>query len=179
MEPYGPVARCRDLVILEIEELIGRHIVWHDITTMCFHHHWEDKAMKHDIILAEEMHELGFFVLPPFLPCAPFLGIGIAEFLSIGDITYWCVKPYIEHLTLCTLHGHWYSPVEVAGHSPGLQVHIEPRLALAIHIGAPLLMVFQYPLLEPVLIFVQWQIPVLGRFLHQSMSRIILVGRID
>ena len=40
-------------------------------------------------------------------------------------------------------------------------------------------MVFQYPFLQPVLPFVQRQIPVLRGFLHQSVSRIVLVGRID
>ena len=40
-------------------------------------------------------------------------------------------------------------------------------------------MVFQNPLLQPVLIVVERQIPVLGGFLYESMTRVVLVGGVD
>ena len=40
-------------------------------------------------------------------------------------------------------------------------------------------MTFQYPLLQPVLIAAQRQIPVLGRTLDESVARVILIGRVD
>ena len=40
-------------------------------------------------------------------------------------------------------------------------------------------MVLKNPLLEPVLIFVERQIPVFGSLLHESVARIVLVCRID
>ena len=39
-------------------------------------------------------------------------------------------------------------------------------------------MTVKNPLFQPVLIFAQWEIPVFGRFFDQSVSRVILVGRI-
>ena len=40
-------------------------------------------------------------------------------------------------------------------------------------------MVCEYPLLQPLLILAQWQIPVLRCSLHQSVTRVILVGWVD
>ena len=36
-------------------------------------------------------------------------------------------------------------------------------------------MAFEYPLLEPILIFAKWKIPVFGGFLYKTVTRIILV----
>ena len=71
-----------------------------------------------------------------------------------GSCHHWRQSPYGD------------APVEVSCHGAGLQVHVEPRLALAVDVGSPLLVLFQYPLLEPLLILVQGQIPVLGLAQH-------------
>ena len=68
MQPYCPVARGRDLVVLEVQELVGRHVVRHDILAVGLHHHREDNAVEHDIVLADEVYEAGVLILPPLLP---------------------------------------------------------------------------------------------------------------
>ena len=135
--------------------------------------------MEHYVVLAYEVHQPCVLVLPPLLPRAPLLGLAVAELLGVGYIADRRVKPYVEHLALCTLHWHRYAPVEVASHGARLQVHVEPALALTIYVGAPLLVVLQYPFLQPVLILAQRQIPVLRGALHQSVSGIVLVCRVD
>ena len=113
------------------------------------------------------MHQTGVLVLPPFLPCAPALGVALAEFLRVGNIADGRIKPHVEHLAFGSLHGNGDAPVQVARHGAGLEVHVEPRFALAVYIRAPFLMTFQNPLLQPILIFVQRQIPVLGLLQHR------------
>ena len=146
---------------------------------MGLEHYWEDNAMENDIVLAYEVNKACVFILPPFLPCAPLLWLCITKFLGVGDISDGGVKPYVEHLSLSTLNRHGDSPFQVAGHSSWLKVHVQPTLALSIYVGAPFLVSIENPLLEPILIFTKWQIPVLGRLLDKSMTGIILVGGID
>ena len=112
------------------------------------------------------MHQTRLGVLPPLLPRAPSPGVGVAQLLGVADVAYGSVEPHIQHLALSTLHRHGDSPVEVARHGAGLQVHVEPALALSVHIGAPLLVLLQDPFLQPVLVFVQGQVPVLGLAHH-------------
>ena len=103
----------------------------------------------------------------------------VAKLLGVRDVADRCVKPHIEHLAFCSLYRYGDTPVEVACHSARLQIHVEPRLALSVHVRTPLLMVFQNPLLQPVLPLVEWQVPVLCGFLHESVTRVILVCRVD
>ena len=60
--------------------------------------------------------------------------MGVAQLLGVGDIADRRVEPYIEHLAFCSLYGYWNTPVEVAGHCAWLQIHVEPRLALAVDV---------------------------------------------
>ena len=132
--------------------------------------------MEHDIVFSDEVYEACVLILPPLLPCAPLLRLSVTQFLGVGNVSYRCVKPHIEHLTLSALYRHGDAPIQVARHGAGLQVHVEPGLTLAIDIAAPLLVTLQYPLLQPVLILVQRQIPVLCGAFHESVTRVILVG---
>ena len=63
MEPYSPVARCGDLVVFQIQELIRRHIIRQVIAAVCHKHGGEDDAVEHYIILADEVEHacLGSF----------------------------------------------------------------------------------------------------------------------
>ena len=106
----------------------------------------------------------------------PQFGMGVAELLGVGDVADRCVKPDVEHLALGTLYGHGDTPVEVAGHGTGLQAAVEPALALTIDIGAPFLVLLQNPLLQPGLVLIQRQIPVLGFALDQRVARLGVVG---
>ena len=146
---------------------------------MGLEHGGEDQTVEDDIVLADEVDEARLRVLPPFLPRSPARGVGVAKLLGVGDIADGGVKPYVEHLALGTLHGHGDTPVEVARHSAGLQVHVEPRLTLSIDVGSPLLVAIEDPLLQPLLILVERQIPVFCGPLHQSVSGVVLVGRVD
>ena len=127
--------------------------------------------MEHDVVFADEVHELGVVVLPPLLPCAPALGVALAELLRVTDVADGCVEPYIEHFSFGTVDGNGDAPVEVARHGTGLQVHVEPRLALPVDVRPPLFVAFENPLLEPFLIFVQRQVPVLGLLHHGRGAR--------
>ncbi len=83
VQPDCPVTRGRNLIILKIQELVGRHVVWQDIVAVCLQHSREDDAVEHDVVLTDEVNETSLRILPPFLPCAPFLRLCIAEFLGI------------------------------------------------------------------------------------------------
>ena len=142
VEPHGPVARGRDLITLEVEKLVGRHIVGQLIVVAVGHKHGrKDDAVEHDIVLAYEIDYAGIGVFPPFLPA---VGINL---LGVGYIAYRGVEPHIKHLTFGFFQRHGHTPVEIAGHSARLP-EIEPRFALAVDIGFPLLVTFEDPLTE-------------------------------
>ena len=166
MQPHGPVARRRNLVVLQVQELVRRHVVGHDILAVGLHHHREYDAVEHDVVLADEVHQPGVFVLPPLFPRTPLLGLLGAQLNGVRHIADGRVEPHIQHFSFCTLDGYGNTPVQVARHGTGLQIHLQPRLTLAVDVGAPLLVTLQNPLLQPLLIFVQGQIPVLRLFQH-------------
>ena len=83
VEPHSPVARCRDLVVLKVKELVGRHVVGEDIAAVGLQHGWEHDAVEHDVVFSDEMDEARLGILPPFLPCAPLLGLGVAQLLGV------------------------------------------------------------------------------------------------
>ena len=179
MQPYCPVARGGNLIILKIQELIGWYVIRQDIVAVSLQHGREDDAVEHDVVLTDEVNETCLWILPPLLPCTPFLWLCIAKLLGVGDVADRSIKPNIEHLAFCSLYRNRNTPIQVAGHRTRLQVHIQPALALSVNIGTPLLVTFQDPLLQPVLILAQWEIPVLGRLLDESMTRVVLIGRVD
>ena len=179
VQPYCPVARGRNLIILKIQELIGWYVIRQDIVAVSLQHGREDDAVEHDVVLTDEVNETCLWILPPLLPCTPFLWLCIAKLLGVGDVADWSIKPNIENLAFCSLYRNRNTPIQVAGHRTRLQIHIQPALALSVNIGTPLLVTFQDPLLQPVLILAQWEIPVLGRFLDEAMTRVVLIGRVD
>ena len=170
VEPYCIVPGSGNLVSFQIQEFIGWNIVWKDIIAMCLQHRREDDAVEHDVVLSDEMDKTAFWVLPPLLPCTPFLRIGIAEFLRVADITDRSVKPHIEHLTFCSIDRYWDTPVEVASDSTRLQTSIEPTLALPIDIRAPLFVLLQNPLFQPRLVLIERKIPMFGATLHKRIA---------
>ncbi len=69
VEPYSPVARGRYLVALQVQEFIGRHIVGQLKSVAVGHQHGgEHYAVKHNVVLAYEVDNPGFGVLPIGLP---------------------------------------------------------------------------------------------------------------
>ena len=129
--------------------------------------------MEHDVVLSDEVYETCILVLPPLLPCTMLLGVLVAQLLCVGDISDRGVEPYIENLAVSTLHGYRDTPVKVTCHGARLQVHVEPTLALAIYVWTPLLVVLKNPLLQPLLVFVEWQIPVLCLFKYRRFAGLL------
>ena len=97
MEPNRPIPTGRDLISLEIEKLIARHIIGEDKGALSLEHRREDDAVKDDIVLTDEVDHAGLGIFPPGLPT-----IG-EELFGIGDIADRGVKPYVEHLALSAL----------------------------------------------------------------------------
>ncbi len=122
------------------------------------------------------MDESAVLVLPPLLPCAVLPGIGVTQFLGVADITDRRVKPHVKNLSFSPLYRYRYTPVEVTRHGTWLESAIEPALALSVHVGPPLLMVLENPLLQPRLIVIERQIPVFGLPLHQRIARHHVIG---
>ena len=175
IEPYGIVLRGAYLVAFEVQELIRWNIVGQDVFTMSFQHCREHDAMEHDIVFADEMDKSGLGVFPPSLPRAQFR-MGVAQFLSIGDVTDGSIEPNIEHLSLCSLNRNRNTPVEVASNGTRMQTTVEPALALTIDIGTPFLVLLQNPLLKPSLVLVERQIPMLCLALHQRIAGLGIIG---
>ena len=164
MQPDGPVARRGDLVALEIEELVGRHVFGQDIVAVGLEHRREDDAVKDDVVLADKVDHLRVIRLPIFLP------IG-RKFLGSGYITDRSIKPHVEHLSLCPLDRHGNAPIQVAAHGTGLQTAVQPALALTVDVRFPLLVTLEDPLTQESLILVEREIPVPGFTLDGHRTR--------
>ena len=120
--------------------------------------------MEHDVVLADKVHEARVGAFPPQFPV-----VG-PEILGVGDVADGRVKPHVEHFPLCPFHGHGDTPVEVAAHGTGFQAHVEPAFALSHHVAAPFCVVLRDPRLEPLLVLVERQIPVLRLFHHRHRA---------
>ena len=177
VQPYSPIARGRDLVTFEVQELVCGHVLGQDITAVRLQHRGEHDAVEDDVVLTDEVHHLGILALPIFLP------IG-RKILSSRDITNRSVEPNVEHLTLGTLNRNGDTPIQVAAHGTGLQTAVEPALALTIDVRFPLLVTLQDPLAQHLLVLIEGQIPVLGLAHHGLRARngtlgVDQVGRIE
>src|SRR5687768_1378959 len=122
---------------------------------MRFQHGRKNDAMKNYIILANKVYKFRVFFAPVISPF-------ISQFFCSADITNGCIKPYIQYFSFGIWQWNLYTPGAVPCHRAALQPVIQPAFALTIHIILPFLMVFQYPLLQPGLIILQWKIPVFG-----------------
>ncbi len=155
MQPYGPVAGGGDLVALEVEEFVGRHVVGEDVRALGLEHRGEDDAVEDDVVLADEVDHAGVRVFPVLFPVGCELACG-------GNVADGGVEPYVEHLAFGAFDGHGHAPVEVAADGPRLQALVEPRLALSVDVGFPLLVILEDPLAQERLVAVEGQVPVFG-----------------
>ena len=171
VRPHGPAAGSRYLVSLEVQELVGRHVLREDVAVAIgLQHRREDYAVEHDVVFSDEVHQLCVRALPPLLPVVR------QEFHGVGDIADRSVEPDVENLALSTLHGHRHAPVEVAGDGTGLQASVQPALDLAVDVAAPLLMAFQNPFPKPGFVILQGQIPMGSLFLDRGSAAELGVG---
>jgi len=158
VQPDGPVPGGGNLVAFEVEEFIGRHVVWQDVGSFSLEHGRKDDAMEDDVVLADEVHQAGILVFPPGLPA-----VG-QQFSCIGDVTDGCIKPHVQHLAFSAFNRYGYAPVKVTTHGAWLKAHVQPTFALAVDVGFPLLVILEDPLFEEGFIDIKRQIPVLGLF---------------
>ena len=77
VQPDCPVARGRDLVAFQIQELIARHVVRQNIVAVRLEHRREDDAVEDDVVFADEMNQARALIFPPGLPTAQ-LGVLVA-----------------------------------------------------------------------------------------------------
>ena len=113
MEPHCPVARRRNLIVLEVQEFVRGHILGEDVRTLSLEHRWEYDAVENDIVLTDEVKEARIFLLPPLFPV-----VG-EQLFRIRNITNGSVKPNIEHLALSSLNGNRDTPIQVARYGTG------------------------------------------------------------
>ena len=71
--------------------------------------------MEYYVVFSNEVDKLGVRALPPFLPAVR------KEFLGVGDIAYWRIEPYIQHLAFRALYRDGNAPVQVSGYGTRLQ----------------------------------------------------------
>ncbi len=145
----------RNLVSFQIQELVRRHIVRQNVVPMRLQHGREHDAVKHDVVFPYEMNQASVLTLPPLFPRLR------QKLLSIGNIPDWRIEPDIQHLSLCPINRQRDAPVQVTAHRTRLQATIQPRFALTVNVCLPLLVLFQNPIAEPWLIFIQRHVPVL------------------
>ncbi len=133
--------------------------------------------MEHDVVLADKVDKACVGILPPGLPAAA-LGMSVAELLGVADIADGGIEPYVQHLTLGTFYRNGDTPVQVTAHGTGLQTHVKPALALTVYVRTPLLVLLKNPLLKPLLILFQRQVPVCG-LLHHGLAAAYGAYRVD
>ncbi len=119
MQPYCPVPRSGDLVVLEVQELVGRHVVRKDIASLGLQHGREYDTVEHNVVFSYKVYHAGLRIFPVLLPVGGQLPCG-------GDISYGGIEPYIKYFALSTLDRYRYAPVEVTADGPGLKPLVEP-----------------------------------------------------
>ena len=170
VEPYSTVLRRRDLVALEVQELVSRHIVRQDERPFGAEHGREDDAVEDDVVLADEVQHTRLWILPPCLPASVALGLRVTQLLRVTDVADRRIKPDVEHLAFGALDRHGNTPVQIATDGARLQPHVEPALALSVDVWLPLLVLLEDPLAEERLVLVERQVPVLRATHHGRAS---------
>ena len=164
MQPNGPAPGCRQLLTLQIQELIGGDLIGQDKVAVRVEHGRKHQTVKDDVVLSNEMDQARRLFLPVFLPSLR-LALSCGPSPCGADIANRRIKPYIDHLAIYVHpmplgHGgrNRYAPWYIARYGSITQTIIEPRANLTQHIrlpvGATLNERFQPPLHIP-----QGQVP--------------------
>ncbi|CAI8254850.1 MAG: Uncharacterised protein [Flavobacteriia bacterium] len=64
VQPDRPIAGGADLLAFEVQELVGRNRFGQVVRSMRHEHGRKDNAMENDVVLANEMHQAGIWILP-------------------------------------------------------------------------------------------------------------------
>ena len=68
VQPHRPVAAGAQLLPLEVEEFVGRHVLRSMEAAVQLQHDGEDDAVEDDVVLADEVQQARVVRLPPFFP---------------------------------------------------------------------------------------------------------------
>ena len=105
MQPNRVISRCADFLSFQIEEFVGRHLCGKHIGSMLCKNHRKNNGMKNDVILADEVHKLCIWRLPPCFPC--FFVVCATLKLEIltgcADVANWGIKPDIQNFAFSAL----------------------------------------------------------------------------
>ncbi len=134
--PNRPVPRRADFVAFEVHELVGRHVGREVVAPVFLEQDGEDDAVEDDVVLADEVDEVGLGVLPPV---APILAVLFTPLHGGRDVADGGVKPNVQDLPLRAFHRHGHAPVEVPRHGAAFEAAVDPRAALPKHVGLPFL----------------------------------------
>src|SRR5690606_4067164 len=110
---------------------ISRHIVGNNIS-MKFQHYRKDDAMEYNVVLTNKVYKPGIFIHPEWFPVTSIIQ---RPLFSGTYITYGCIKPHIQYLSLAVgifFYGcsraqrKFYTPVKIPCYSSWLKTGINP-----------------------------------------------------
>ncbi len=167
VQPYGPVAAGGELLTLQVQKLVGRHVFRQYIIAVGLEHRRKHEAVEDDVVFPYKVDELGVAVLPVVAP-APRIALLLSPALRDGDVPDGRVEPDVDHfavglnaVTLGHIAGHRHAPGHVARDGSRLQAVVEPALNLPAHVVLPLGVRID-PRLQIVLHLIKRQVPVRG-----------------
>ena len=88
VKPNSPISRSGNLVVFEIEKLVGRNIVGENVRTFGIENCGEHNAVENNIVLADKVNEFGIGRFPIFFPI-------FGKLLSKRDIADRRIKPNV------------------------------------------------------------------------------------
>jgi len=171
VQPHRPAATGRELAALDVEKLVGRHVLRQDVLAVRLEHGRKHDAVKDDVVLPDEVDEarvLAFLALFPVV--FPALGavLRVGPFFRGADVADGRVEPDVEHLALGIRHSVRFGYVGRDGDAPGqvprngalAQALVEPAPHLAAHVGLPIVGDVVQPVFEVRLQAVERQVEV-------------------
>ena len=174
----APTPRFGELLPFKIEELVGGYVFGQGIPTVCLEHSRKNDAVEHDVVFADEVDEFHVIALPVAFPVCPIFQRPLTGGRNVPDRG---IEPHVQYFALCFLLGerHGDAPVQVAGNGAGLQAGVEPGEALPYHMAFPGIGVVMglavepsvfNPIAEPVGVFFEPEVPVLGRAEYRGFA---------
>ncbi len=144
-QPHSPVTAFTELCALDVHKLVCRNIVrqvqrpllWFVIDAFNPHKlSLPNDRMEGDVVLPDEVENLGLGVVPPFLP-----GVGLTGHFGplnrCGEISHYCFEPYIETLRVPAFKGDGNAPLDITRYRSTLQAPFDEITGEIDHIRSP------------------------------------------